>query len=257
MEVSESSDRRAVASLRYLVYHIRVTNLRLIKTTYVNESVYEALERAILHGELPPRAALNDRRLAEMLGVSRTPVRDALHRLEGSGLVERRGRHGWAVAGLEPRDVEEVFELRRVLEPLGLERLAETWEEAAVRELSSFFDGFDEPLRREQYPEYLGRDHDFHKRIVACSRNSRVIGFYGILEQQIDRVRHYLSYGYEGRVEASLAEHKRICAAIGARELESAKGLLLEHLNMVEKTMVSFVESQDLERIIRERGIGE
>lgn len=240
-----------------MVYHIRVTNLRPIKATYVNESVYEALKRAILHGELPPGAALNDRRLAEMLEVSRTPVRDALHRLEGSGLVERRGRHGWAVAGLEARDVEEIFELRRLLEPLGLNRLAETWDEATVQELASFFDEFTGPLHHEQYPNYLSRDHGFHKRIVQCSQNSRAIAFYGVLENQIDRIRHYLSYGYEGRVNASLPEHQRICAAIGARDLKLARELLLEHLNMVEKTMVSFVESQELERLIREHRIGE
>lgn len=234
-----------------------MANLRPIKMAYVNETAYEAIERAILQGELPPGAPLNDRRLAELLGISRTPVRDALHRLEGSGLIERRGRHGWTVSSLNARDVREVFELRRLLEPLGLRRLAESWEKSAVTELSGFFEGFPDALPKERFPDYLRCDHEFHKRIVACSQNSRAISFHSILEHQIDRIRHYLSYGYEGRVQASLAEHQGICAAIGSHDLANATELLIRHLDTVEETMVSFIQSRRLGELIGEHPAGE
>jgi DNA-binding GntR family transcriptional regulator len=92
-------------------------DMQPINTVHINEQVYEAIEGAIVRSELGPGALLGDRQLAEALGVSRTPVRDALHRLESSGLVERRGRAGWAVSGFALRDVHELFELRRILEP--------------------------------------------------------------------------------------------------------------------------------------------
>lgn len=214
----------------------------------MNESVYKAIESAILQGELAPNSTLNDRRLAELLGVSRTPVRDALHRLESSGLVERQTRAGWTVTGIDPEDVKEIFELRRVLEPLGLKRLSETWNPVIVRELSSFFDEFPNQLPRYLYLEYLRRDHDFHSRIVECSQNKRGIYFHGILEHQINRIRHYLSFGYEGRVDTSLAEHRQICAAIGDHDLQAATALLQEHLNTVEVLMTNFAREQQFEQ---------
>src|SRR3712207_5219229 len=93
-----------------------MAQLRRIEVVRINEQVHEAIEAAIVRCELGPGAVLGDRQLAEMLGVSRTPVRDALHRLESSGLVERRGRMGWMVSTFAIQDVRELFELRRVLD---------------------------------------------------------------------------------------------------------------------------------------------
>jgi DNA-binding GntR family transcriptional regulator len=230
-----------------------MAQLRRIEVVRINEQVYEAVEAAIVRCELEPGAVLGDRQLAEMLGVSRTPVRDALHRLESSGLVERRGRMGWMVSTFALRDVRELFELRWVFEPLGLERLSETWDEAVVRELSHSFEKFPERLTEDLLPDYLHDDHRFHKKIVECSRNGRVIRFYGAVEKQIDRIRHYLSYNYEGRVEASLEEHREICAAIAARDLSAATEALNDHLRNVEELITALARERGLDQRTRER----
>ena len=230
-----------------------MAQLRRIEVVRINEQVYEAVEAAIVRCELEPGAVLGDRRLAEVLEVSRTPVRDALHRLESSGLVERRGRMGWMVSTFALQDVRELFELRRVLEPLGLERLSETWDEAVVRELSHSFEKFPERLTEDLLLDYLHDDHRFHKKIVECSRNGRVIRFYGTVEKQIDRIRHYLSYNYEGRVEASLKEHREICAAIAARDLSAATEALNDHLRDVEELITALARERGLDQRTRER----
>jgi DNA-binding GntR family transcriptional regulator len=230
-----------------------MAQLRRIEVVRINEQVYEAVEAAIVRCELEPGAVLGDRQLAEMLGVSRTPVRDALHRLESSGLVERRGRMGWMVSTFALRDVRELFELRWVFEPLGLERLSETWDEAVVRELSHSFEKLPERLTEDLLPDYLHDDHRFHKKIVECSRNGRVIRFYGTVEKQIDRIRHYLSYNYEGRVEASLEEHREICAAIAARDLSAATEALNDHLRNVEELITALARERGLDQRTRER----
>ena len=230
-----------------------MAQLRRIEVVRINEQVYEAVEAAIVRCELEPGAVLGDRRLAEVLEVSRTPVRDALHRLESSGLVERRGRMGWMVSTFALQDVRELFELRRVLEPLGLERLSETWDEAVVRELSHSFEKFPERLTEDLLLDYLHDDHRFHKKIVECSRNGRVIQFYGTVEKQIDRIRHYLSYNYEGRVEASLKEHREICAAITARDLSAATEALNDHLRNVEELITALARERGLDQRTRER----
>src|SRR3712207_8696225 len=71
----------------------------------------------------------------------------------------------------------------------------------------------DDSMRRCLYT-----DRRFHKRIVECTGNGRIVRFYEVVEKQIDRVRHYVSYNYEGRVGDSLAEHREICAAIRSEE---------------------------------------
>ena len=227
--------------------------LQPINAVHINEQVYEAIETAIVRCELGPGALLGDRQLAEALGVSRTPVRDALHRLESSGLVERRGRAGWAVSGFAMRDVHELFELRRILEPLGFERLSENWEEATVGELSRYFDDFPERMPEDLMPRYLYTDRRFHKRIVECTGNGRIVRFYGVVEKQIDRVRHFVSYNYEGRVEDSLAEHREICAAIAARNASAATQALVRHLRKVEELIAALAQERGFDQLADER----
>jgi DNA-binding GntR family transcriptional regulator len=230
-----------------------MAQLRRIEVVRINEQVYEAIEAAIERCELGPGAVLGDRQLAELLGVSRTPVRDALHRLEPSGLVERRGRMGWMVSTFALQDVRELFELRRIFEPLGLARLSETWDEAVVRELSHAFERFPERLTEGLFPDYLNDDRRFHNKIVECSRNGRIIRFYGTVEKQIDRIRHYLSYNYEGRVEASLKEHREICAAIAACDLSAATEALDNHLRNVQELITALARERGLDQRTRER----
>ena len=206
----------------------------------INQHVYEAIESAIVHGELPPNTDISDRRLADMLDVSRTPVRDALIHLEAAGLVVRKGGLRWAVADFNERDVRERFEVRRLLEPLGLERLATTWNDATVRALTTMFDDFPTTLPPEQYTEYLAIDNRFHNLIVECSGNSQVIAFYGMLEKHINRVRYFLAPHYEGRIHAVAREHQRICAALAAHDLAAARQALLDHLTQGEEKMVEF-----------------
>src|SRR5687767_5183037 len=97
------------------VSKIRNTNkmppLSPVTVEQVSSRVFETLERAIVECALEPGVVLSDRQLAEELAVSRTPVRDALRQLESTGLVERRGRVGWAVTRVDVRDVAELFEL--------------------------------------------------------------------------------------------------------------------------------------------------
>ena len=151
------------------------------------------------------------------------------------------------------QDVRELFELRRIFEPLGLERLSEAWDEAVVGELSRSFERFPERLTLDLLPDYLLVDRRFHEEIVGCSRNGRVIRFYGTVEKQIDRIRHYLSYNYEGRVEASLKEHREICAAIAAHDLSAAIEALDDHLRNVEELIIALALERGLDQRTRER----
>ena len=218
--------------------------LEPIEAASMADRAYAALEAAIVRCELGPRMLLSDRKLSQQLGISRTPVREALQSLETAGLVNRRGRVGWMVAEFDQGDASELFELRRVLEPPGLERLAETWKVATVRELSTFFNDFFEPPTPDRYEEYMTRDHEFHKKIVGLTGNKRLIRFYGIVEKQIHRIRHYLAPRYKGRMQEIVVEHRRICDAIADHDLEEASRALMDHLWAGDRAMSDLLRKQ-------------
>ncbi|MDT0303064.1 GntR family transcriptional regulator [Streptomonospora wellingtoniae] len=214
-----------------------------LKNSRMSETAYEAIEGAIVRCELPPGTPLVDRQLSEALGVSRTPIRDAMQSLEAVGLAMRvRGRY--SVAGFDIEDVRELYQVRRLLEPAGLEELARTWDQEAVDELAGFFDESQRPGPPGPYEEYLARDHAFHKRIVSLTRNSRVKRFYAVNEKQINRIRHYLAPGYEGRMNEVVSEHADVCEAIGRKDLSEARAALLGHLEAGEATMIKFLAQQ-------------
>lgn len=226
----------SVSSIWYTIF--RMQGLNRVQAANVSEMVYAEIEGAISRCDLPPGSLLSDRQLSEALGVSRTPVREALQSLEASGLVVRRGRSGWGVSEFDERDIRELVELRRLMEPPGLERLAENWEEGIVTELSTFFDDFEHPLSEEERLRYHERDHRFHRRIVELSGNSRLISFYGNVEKHINRIRHSLSPGYPGRMDEIIRDHREICSAIARRELHTARHALLIHLEGGEKANI-------------------
>ncbi|MGW5365801.1 GntR family transcriptional regulator [Actinopolymorpha pittospori] len=218
--------------------------LQPIEAVQLGDRTFDLLRQAIINGELAPGEPLRDRALGTLLGVSRTPVREALHRLEHAGLVESRGRSGWVVAAFTEQDVRELFQLRRALEPLGLEQLEQEPEADAVAEIGAFFEGYGETVPTERYAEYFAHDHAFHKRIVQCGRNVRLEQLYAVIESHIDRGRHFLSLGAVGRVDANLEEHRAVARAVAERDFARARRELLHHLEMGEQLMIDQIRKQ-------------
>lgn len=226
-----------------------MNNLKPISHVDLSRSVRDAIEAAIVTCELAPGTPLIDRHLATMLKVSRTPVRDAMRQLEPVGLVRRQDRgamQGWVVAEFRESDVRELFELRRLFEPLGLRRLRSKPDDRLTERLSTYFDDFEVPLSRESYEAYIRLDKRFHKEIVANSANSRAVGFYEIMEKQMDRIRHFLAAGYEGRMDQIGEEHRALCKAIGLRDIDAAVQALIKHLHQGEEAMIVFAHERQL-----------
>lgn len=221
-----------------------VNTLMPIEPVSLGDRTAERIKTAIIAGELPPGSALRDRQLAEQLGVSRTPVRDALHRLEATGLVLARGRSGWVVSPFTEQDVREMFQLRRLFEPVALQELSERPEQRTIAELGGFFDEYHSPIHTSLYPKYFAHDHAFHQRIVACSANRRLREMYSVMEHQIDRGRHFLTTAAKGRADETLDEHLSIVHAIVALDFELAQRELISHLRAGEELMIEQLRQQ-------------
>lgn len=224
-----------------------MSGLRPIESVQLRDRTFDSLHQAIISVELRPGQPLKDRELADALGVSRTPVREALHRLEAAGLVESHGRSGWSVSAFTEQDVHELFELRRLLEPVGLDHLEKHPDEAVIARIAQAFEGFEHPILPERFPEYFRADHAFHKLLVTCSTNRRIQRFYAVIESHIDRGRHYLSTGAVRRVDKTLDEHHAIAQAVAERDFARARDDLLSHLRTGEELMVEQVRLREAE----------
>lgn len=222
-----------------------MNSLRHIESVQLGDRVYESVRLAIIRGELMPGEQLQDRKLAEQLGVSRTPARDAIHRLWSAGLVESRGRSGWAVTDFTERDIRELYELRRLLEPVGIDELVAAPDALAVAEIAGFFDRYTQPIPPDAHLEYFANDNAFHMLLVQLSDNRRLQGFYEVMESHIEHGRNFLSTRTAGRVDASHEEHLAICRAVADHDFAAATAALIRHICAGEELMLDYLRRRN------------
>lgn len=208
----------------------------------LSSHMYRELENAIVECTLPPGTPLSDRELAQQFGVSRTPVRDTLHLLESSGLVERGQRTGWAVTQIRLQDVQELYELRSLLEPAGLARIVE-WEDGELSQVASMFDGFSIPMSQSDVESYLTRDDEFHQLIIKATGNSQLTRAYYVVDRQLARCKRFVSYQDDSRREDSLIEHRRVCEALGKRDESAARVALLDHIRTARDALTGAIKA--------------
>ena len=191
--------------------------------------VFEALEQAIINGEYKEGDTLNELKLTKELGVSRTPIREALTQLELEGLVKNIQNKGAVVVGISQKDIEDIYEIRLRLDCFAaelatgnitgeqLDRL-----EQAV-ELQAFYA---EKGDTEQVRKY---DSEFHNTIYEASGNRPLCAMLKSFHNQIRRARG-ISLGVTGRSAKSIEEHRGILEAVKAHDSKLASYLMTEHI---------------------------
>lgn len=191
--------------------------------------VYEHVHRAILDAKLPVGSALSEYRLAEEIGVSRTPVREALKRLEQDGLVHSIPRRGTFVADLTARGIVEIYEVRSQLEGFAARVAAERMDRAEVKRLIAELDRVQK--RSDNSDPKAAQEHDIHvhKGIVAAASNDRLTQILATLDDQVYRIRRR-AMANSSRLPTTLAEHRRILGAILDHDPEAAERAMREHL---------------------------
>ena len=175
--------------------------------------------------------------LAEEMGVSRTPVREAIRKLELEGTVVMIPRKGAYVAGLSMKDVADVFEIRGALEGLAAELAAERITDDEMEELERYLVMTAEEIDTGNLDDVVQADTDFHSLLYKASRNSRLPQILNNLREQIQRFRT-TSLSYPGRMKFALEEHRKIVEAIGARDGDLARKLAQEHIENAENSMM-------------------
>lgn len=185
---------------------------------------YAFLKEAILTGYFKRGQRIVERDIIQLLSVSRTPLREALRKLENEKLVEHSQNRGCTVIGFTGQDITELFEVRKVLECFMLQVVAK---KAAKEELLALRE---ETLRRKDSFSDEKEYWNFHLQLLKLSRHRRLGIMLGQLEEYIERI-HVLSFARQGRREQALSEHIGIVDALLAGDADKAAGMLGEHLD--------------------------
>jgi DNA-binding GntR family transcriptional regulator len=205
---------------------------RLTAPASLKDQAYLAIKRAILTLQLKPGEALVESDLAGQLGISKTPVRTALHELEREGLVTKVLYKGTYVREVTLRDVREIFQLRAVLEGLAARLAAPLLEESELARADELLTLMESALHMGDRPLASQYGAQFHYLILQNADNERLQLIWHNLDDHTQRFR-LMSDQISGRLEKSLGEHKKILAALEQRDPDLAEARLKEHLHSV------------------------
>ncbi len=215
----------------------RLLPVKLDSYKPLREVVYETLREAIKTGGLTPGERLMEIQLAEELGVSRTPVREAIRKLELERFVVMIPRRGTYVANLSLKDINEVFEIRAALDGLAAGLAAERITEEELEQLERLLVEISEHIDQHDNEKIVATDEAFHDILYRASRNERLVGIIYNLREQFTRFRS-VSINYPGRLQNTLEEHRQLVEAIARREPDMAQQKAREHIENAEQTLL-------------------
>jgi DNA-binding GntR family transcriptional regulator len=193
------------------------------------DHAYEQIWRQLITGARKPGERLSDVELAAQLGVSRTPVRQALQRLVQDELVRSDPRRGFWVREFTPTDVHEMYDVRAALEALAVQQGAANLRPADLREQCDRIAALRTQLAADPVVPFLQHDFQFHNLLIHASRNGRLIRILAALRSQVSffQIR---DTGYPYRMEAALSGHERVLLALLDGRIEVAAHLLADHI---------------------------
>jgi DNA-binding GntR family transcriptional regulator len=206
----------------------------------LREVVFDSLREAIIGGVLRPGERLMEIQLAEELGVSRTPVREAIRKLELEGFVVMVPRKGAYVAGISLKDIADVFEVRASLEALAAALSAERITDDELEDLERILVRKAEIITDGNVAEFVEHDTKFHDCIYQCSRNQRLIQMLITIRDEIQRFRA-VSLAFPGRMKEALEEHRKIVEALAERNISQAQASAWDHIENAENSLLETI----------------
>ena len=214
-------------------------NLEMEMDEYLplRDVVFNTLRRAILKGELKPGERLMEITLADKLGVSRAPIREAIRKLELEGLVVMAPRKGAKVASITERDLNDVLEVRKGMEVLAISLACKRITGEELEKLETIEQSFQKLIESGNLTELAEMDVKFHDTIYQATNNQRLVQLLNNLREQMYRYR--MEYLKDIAVRRTLAEeHKAICRALRERDEQQAEEYVSIHIDNQQKAII-------------------
>ena len=202
------------------------------------EIAYQKIKSAILNNELAPDTMLIENDLCDMVGFSKTPIREALRRLMSEGFVEFIPEKGTFVSKLSIDEFLQMFDVREVLEGLAARQCAIQQEDTVVEKLEDIISKLHLDLKEGKSFDSVQSDMDFHEVIINGSQNKMLMNFTKTMIQQIHRFASTTMDDY-ARLNTSYQEHMAIYEAICNREADAAERAMREHIISVKQYQIS------------------
>lgn len=209
----------------------------------LRDVVFNTLRQAILRGELKPGKRLMEIQLANKLGVSRTPIREAIRKLELEGLVLMIPRKGAEVAEITEKSLRDVLEVRRALEELSVQLACEKITKEEIRELERVAKEFQQVVKSSDITEIAEVDVRFHDIIYTATDNQKLIQLLNNLREQMYRYRvEYLKR--DGVFPQLIAEHEAIIRHIENNEKEKATEVMCRHIDNQVEAVIDVIRAK-------------
>ena len=210
----------------------------------LRDVVFKTLRQAILKGELEPGERLMEIQLAERLGVSRTPIREAIRKLELEGLVLMIPRKGAEVAQISENNLRDVLEVRRSLEELAIDLACQRITLEELEELQNAKEQFRNAVRDGEAMEIAQTDERYHEIIYNSTKNQKLVQILNNLREQMYRYRlEYIKD--EDKRQILLVEHEHIFKAVSLRHVQEARMAIREHIDNQEITILKNLKEQE------------
>lgn len=208
----------------------------------LRDVVFNTLRQAILRGEMEPGERLMEIQLAQKLGVSRTPIREAIRKLELEGLVVMIPRKGAEVAQITEKDMRDVLEVRCTLEELAVSLACKNVTQEKIEELKAANKVFESAVVSKDVVSIVDADVLFHDTIYGMTNNARLIQIINKLREQMYRYR--LEYVKDARTHSILiSEHNDIIKKLSEKNMEDAKTVIRQHIHNQEKGIVRLLNN--------------
>jgi DNA-binding GntR family transcriptional regulator len=206
------------------------TKLRpLARSRVLRDQAYDAIKEAIISLNFKPGEKLKETEIANHLGISITPVRGALAQLEQEGLVNNVAFKGTVVAEISEYDIEEIFELRKIIEIYAVRRAAATFSLADLQKAQRILSMLEAAINSNDFESISQYSRAFRQLIIEKTNNKRLISVQRMFDYQLERIKTFIT-GKEN-IPIPIKEFRDILRALETGDAEKAESTLLVHLN--------------------------
>jgi DNA-binding GntR family transcriptional regulator len=218
---------------------------KIVQNESLSEKAFNLLKKAIISGELLPDEVLPEEKLAKDLGISRTPIREALMQLAMEGLIVMQKGRPARVATFTIEESLHFIELRRVLEIYNIEKIATIADEKLISELKDNVDRQMKAVASNDYQDFLELDREFHLILASKNDNKKMGEMIHQMNNGVNRAFLTLSNTIHFSAKDACEEHLKLIMALESNDVALSREHMIEHMNNVERRFVQYYSKEE------------